>query len=180
MFLLTGIWASVIMSCGHSFTDARNGKTYKTVTIGNQVWMAENLDYDVGDGSFCFMDDNANCDKFGRLYTWDAANKAAPPGWHLPSKDEWETLISSFGGVDSITYAEMVQDGGSGFDAMTAVGSRDEGGAYLTIGKGAYYWSSTPDGDRDAWYCVISRNKHKVHMVSRRLNDAFPIRCIKD
>jgi uncharacterized protein (TIGR02145 family) len=171
---------STMMSCGNNFTDTRDGKIYKTVTIGKQVWMAENLNYDAGEGSYCFRDDGSNCEKFGRLYIWDAAKKAAPAGWHLPSKEEWEVLINSFGGIDSINYEQMIQGGGSGFDAMTNTGSRDESGAYSTVGKGAYFWSSTPDGEKDAWYCVISKRTKKVSMISRRITDGFPIRCIKD
>lgn len=176
--------AAVLMaalSCGNgNFTDPRDGKIYKTVKIGDQVWMAENLNFEIADSSFCYKDDKANCDKFGRLYTWNAAMKAVPPGWHLPSKEEWEKLIQSFGGTDSVAFARMVQGGESGFNALTGIGSRDESGAYLSVGTGAYFWSSTTDGDKDAWYCVISKFRKKVHVVSRRITDGFPVRCIKD
>ncbi len=178
--LILALVTFTALSCGGNFTDPRDGKTYKTVKIGDQVWMAENLNYDAGDSSYCYKDDNSNCEKYGRLYTWNAAVKAAPPGWHLPSKEEWETLIKSFGNIDSVAYAEMIQGGGSGFNALTAIGSRDESGAYLSVGTGAYFWSSTTDGDKDAWYCVISKFRKKVHVVSRRMTDGFPVRCIKD
>lgn len=180
-FTLLAAFASVVItSCGHNFTDPRDGKSYKTVKIGDQVWMAENLNYDAGEGSYCYQDDSLNCEKSGRLYTWETAMKAAPPGWHLPSKEEWETLISYSGGEDSTSLHKLIQGGSLGFNAITATGTRDESGAYLDIGKGAYFWSSTPDGDKDAWFCVMSRIRGKVHMVSRRMTDGFPVRCIKD
>jgi uncharacterized protein (TIGR02145 family) len=89
-----------------SFTDSRDGKVYSTTTIGNQTWMAENLNYESTSGSYCYDDAPANCDTYGRLYTWAAAMGGAasssttpsgvqgvcPDGWHLPSDDEWETL----------------------------------------------------------------------------------------
>ena len=77
-----------------SFTDPRDGKTYKTVKIGNQVWMAENLNYDAGSGSWCYED----CSQYGRLYNWETAKGVAPQGWHLPSKSEFETLLNNLGG----------------------------------------------------------------------------------
>ena len=97
------------LSCG--------GQTYKTVKIGEQVWMAENLAYEAK-GSKCFengcykeSDDGeyicnklseseikANCQKYGRLYDWKTATKACPSGWHLPSDNEWQTLANFVGG----------------------------------------------------------------------------------
>ena len=111
------------------FKDARDGQIYKSVKIGNQVWMAENLNYDYNEGtakSYCYNDEQESCAKYGRLYTWAAAMDSAgvfgdggkgcgydvtcsakepvrgvcPESWHLPSDTEWKTLFTAVGGED--------------------------------------------------------------------------------
>jgi len=82
-----------------SFTDPRDNKQYKMVTIGNQTWMAENLNYNAS-GSKCYDNDENNCKKYGRLYNWETAREACPNGWYLPSKIKWDILVNFAGGKD--------------------------------------------------------------------------------
>jgi len=80
-----------------TFTDSRDGKKYGTVKINTQTWFAENLNYETAGGK-CYDNNSANCDKYGRLYNWETAMKACPNGWHLPSNEEWQTLVNFTGG----------------------------------------------------------------------------------
>ena len=115
------------------FKDVRDNRTYKTVKIGNQTWMAENLKYalDSLDESWCYEDDYTNCEKYGRLYRWMAAvgkteeecgyKKACsltypvrgicPEGWHIPSKDELVILVQNAGGPSVAGAKLKAKDG---------------------------------------------------------------------
>jgi len=92
-------------SLNGSFTDYRDGKTYKTVRIGNQTWMAENLNFN-NLNSWCNQ-----CETYGRLYNYEAALTSCPSGWHLPSDDEWSILMSNCGGENVAGGKRQIKGG---------------------------------------------------------------------
>ncbi|MBQ3838380.1 MAG: hypothetical protein II819_00310 [Fibrobacter sp.] len=150
-------------SSGSAFgtlTDSRDGQTYKTVTIGTQVWMAENLNYETTN-SYCYNDTATYCDKYGRLYTWAAAMDSAgtwttngmgcgygktcsptypvrgvcPSGWHLPSQAEWDSLFTAVGGRSTA---------GQKLKSMSGWSSSGDGGD--DNGTDAFGFSALPAG----------------------------------
>ena len=181
-----------------SFTDSRDGQTYKIVNIGNQVWMAQNLNYASSTGNWCYNDNSANCAIFGRLYSWKAAISACPVGWHLPSNDDWhelalvqdpdaanediESLIAGgklknktgWGSPNTVTSNE------SGFSALPG-GSRDYKGVFDWAGSYGDWWSST---EYMSYALCRSMNKddNKLRAFTFSKSDGvgFSVRCIKD
>ena len=170
------------------FTDERDGKTYETVTIGDQVWMAENLNYD-DDSSRCY-DDNADyCTKYGRLYKWAAAMKACPTGWHLPTHAEFGTLFSTVGGVAVAgkmlkSYSGWKSGGNGmdtyGFSAFPGGGVFDSGD--VAEGSNAFFWSATehPSNSNEAVYESVSYEKDVANTVNTTKDHEMSVRCVKD
>ena len=90
-----------------TFIDKRDGRIYKTVKIGEQEWMAENLAFVPDSGVFYYIDTNSfryrdttNLTKYGLMYDWETSKEVCPTGWHLPSNGEWSRLTKFLGGKE--------------------------------------------------------------------------------
>ncbi len=167
------------------YTDSRDGKKYRTVTIGTQIWMAENLNFKT-DSSFCYNDKESNCSKYGRLYMWSAAVRACPNGWHLPSETEWDDLFSFVGGIATgkmLKAASGWKDGGNGddpysFTALPAGCGNSFESRFGEEGSGAFFWSSTETKSDGAYYVDMFYDIDQVNKGSDNKNDGLSVRCI--
>ena len=180
---------SVYDATAKTLTDLRDGKTYKTVTIGDQTWMAENLNYET-ENSYCYDDDPSNCSKYGRLYTWAAAKTVCPSGWHLPSTTEWKTLFTAVGGSSTAGAKLKSQTGWTAYDGITnedsfgfsalPAGSRNYYGDFNLEGYSAYFWSSTEDNSLYAYFMRLYYNYDYANLRYYNNRYGFSVRCLKD
>ena len=181
----------ILAACSESFTDPRDGKSYGVMQIGSQTWMAENLDYEI-DGSACPEGDSRNCEKYGRLYTWEAAQNICPEGWLLPDSLDFAKLMEQVGGPSQTGDALKSTDGwfkkGNGSDAfgfkVLPAGYRGavyegEGGAYDGIGGYAYFWSATETLDGLAYYLFLDFSSKAANLNAFGKGDFRSVRCIK-
>lgn len=187
-----------------------DGNVYETVVIGTQTWMKENLkttryndgrdiphldDYSYWRrnlGGYCLYDnDPENKHIYGALYNIQVVRVEAlcPVGWHLPTSDEWTTLINYLGGEEEAVVKLKEQgdvhwtyhDGGtneSGFTALPA-GERHRNGTFGCIEMHTRFWASSPSDD-NSLYCVTISNRFLG--VEKWNHDAvgYSVRCIKD
>lgn len=193
-----------------------DGNVYKTIKIGKQIWMAENLKVthyrngdpitnvtsnsewtDLSTGAFCVYDNNLkNADIYGFLYNWYAVGdnrNIAPVGWHVPSNEEWQTLVDYLGG-SGVAGDKMIETGTahwkapntratneSGLSALPS-GNRNLIGKYSDMGRHATFWSSSEDNSNYAWYSDL--NIYTGYADVRRLifhkRIGFSVRCVKD
>jgi uncharacterized protein (TIGR02145 family) len=204
--LLLAIITGFVINCGN--------KGYDTVKIGNQVWMAENLNvdhYSNGDpipevqdlnewrhlttGAWCYYgNDPANGKKYRKLYNWYAVNDPrglAPKGWHVPTNDEWQTLVDYLGGSE-VAGGKMKEAGTrhwespntgasneSGFSALPG-GHRYNYGNFSDVRHNAYFWSSSESMNIRAWLRILYSSRSKVSYGSYIKQDGFSIRCVRD
>ena len=189
--------------------DYRDKHLYRTVTIGDQTWMAENLNYEVETGSYCYNDTLSNCQKYGRFYTWAAAvgksetecglgkicdlgngkvRGICPEGWHLPDTTEWGELNKAVGGRETagkkLKSTEGWNNNGNGTDdfgfSAVPISYREANGDYRPFGVNAFFMSSEQDTVGNMYDFYMGHDYTKTDYGHCGKNLAFPIRCLKD
>ena len=171
-----------------TLTDDRDGQTYKTVKIGEQWWMAENLNYETATSSFCYNDSAEYCEKYGRLYGVSVRNMC-PEGWSLPGSTEWNALITTVGGEATagimLKSMEGWDDNGNGSDSFgfsaLPAGFRSSDGSYDDLGSLALirsYWGGV--NLYTAPTISLSSNEDSGFLSSTTISTALSVRCVKD
>lgn len=190
------------------------GNTYLWIGIGGQAWMAENLKTTkYNDGTdiplvtdttewdnlttpgYCWYDNDAATykDTYGTLYNWYTVNtdKLCPAGWHVPTDEEWTTLITYLGG-ERVAGGKLKEKGTlhwispnvgatneTGFTALPG-GRRNYHGFFNYRGFEGYWWSATESSTINAWYRGLSFSGSSVHPVYHGKEGGFSIRCLRD
>jgi uncharacterized protein (TIGR02145 family) len=186
-------------TCGNNLTDLRDSQTYPTVPIGTQCWLASNLNYgntipsgqmqldNCNREKYCFGDNPANCTAIGGLYQWDelmdygiisGAQGFCPPGWHIPTEADWNTLFSTYIS-NGFAGSPLKYTGFSGFNALLS-GTRFNNVQWDFSNFAVMYWSSTTHGPRKAWAHGMNSFNPSVSFYPSLRNHAFPVRCLMD
>ena len=210
LFLLTGACTREINPIFGETTDARDDQTYETVTLGDQTWLAQNLNYEA-DNSWCYGDAPENCETYGRLYSWEAAMDACPDGWHLPSDQEWSALIKYLDPLSrpnavltesrtagGLMKTGTIEDGtglwtepnegatnASGFSVVPG-GERvpTPAGLFNLLGQHAFFWTSTEYDSSSAGFKTMDYGHSGVTKGTSTTNMtkayALSVRCLMD
>jgi hypothetical protein len=148
-------------------TDLRDNQTYRTVTIGDQVWMAENLRFKYYAQNWvspCYGDDPANCEKYGRLYQVYNGSVVCPKGWHIPDTTEFRTLYEK---ADAFDFSLLL--GGFKCDSR----------GYLDEGVGTVLLINQPSFDFESYFVMMFRYNSADIVIQKAECYAYA-RCLKD
>lgn len=196
-------WEFTTSSSNFSCPDVTDsdGTTYKSIKIGTQCWMAENLNkgefvevtnqytYQTNNTTiekYGYFNNESNCAQYGGLYEWDEmmayttpteSQGICPAGWHIPSEQEWNQLVIHLGGV--LEAGDQLKEGGSsGFEALMA-GQRN-GESFENLNLNGYFWTSTQKDETEKLSVKIVHNLSKLVYEFEHKAKGKSIRCIKD
>ncbi len=186
--------------CPNPLIDIRDqNKPYPTIQIGSQCWMAANLDYGEPVTSsvvqsdncvfekHCYNDNPENCNGFGGLYQWDelmkfdrstAGQGLCPPGWHVPTEIDWNTLFNFYNG-NSLAGKPLQNPYTSGFTALTG-GTLYQNSAWSFIDFATLFWSSTASGLTRSLAFGMNTINFSVSLYPASRSNSFSVRCLKD
>jgi uncharacterized protein (TIGR02145 family) len=182
--------AGAVSSTRHSAQDAIVSRPISASTLmpDGRYWTTNNLNV-ATDRSYCYDDAESNCRRYGRLYTWEAAQRGCRllgDGWRLPTNDEWQQLAKHYGGVrDDSTddgkaaYKALLFGGRSGLNAVLG-GRRGRNGEYARIEAHGFYWTASASDASNAWFYNLGTG---LQMLNRHRDGdkqmALSARCVR-
>jgi uncharacterized protein (TIGR02145 family) len=185
-------YKSAIQFCSNSTLKnygavTHGGQTYRTVEIGGNTWMAENLNYTPPSGNSRCYDNNAdNCEKYGRLYDWNTARTACPAGWRLPNREEWEELVNMTGGDNAgkkLRAATGWINNGNGTDdygfSILPNGEGRPDGSFNFAGSFGYLWSATASSTCRVYTVNIDLSERSVRWDNDNASSLAGVRCVQ-
>jgi len=205
-----GLREKRIAYAGGLFFDPRDSTEYKTIKMGKQTWMAQNLNYRGEDGylGLCYGDEPRkkifnpeNCEKYGRLYDWSEAmgldrtqnwkllgelegpvQGACPDGWHLPSNEEWQILKEYVGSITAGKKLKALNgwNGSDDYGFAALPGGRYNNTGFGEIGKEANWWTSTEFNASTSQRRRISVDMDFLYETNLSKAFLFSIRCVKN
>ena len=173
----------LLCTCMISHAQVNAKKPFRSVVIGNQEWMTLNWDYKTPK-SFFYNNDSTINSQYGRLYYYSNALGAAPPGWHLPTLDEYWELINYLGGINKAAPLMLSSDT-IGLNLIcggykSANISADNSDLFGFIDQYAFYWTATPDAEQTAYAIRITPTTGEIEINSYRRANGFSVRYVKD
>lgn len=163
---------------GDQMTDLRDNQKYDIISLDDKIWMLQNINYVTSSGSTCYDNEEINCDVYGRLYTYAAAQSACPSGWHIATRAEYELAMANSSFVWN--YAGRMKD--NTYDFIDGMG---------------FNWVSSKPADTDDFNCDTSSNDCGVILVQKNPDSdyaadpalffqvdiqtkGFSVRCVKN
>lgn len=186
--IYNGVESALYFNGSKIWPEASPAPTFDEVTIGSQTWMSKNLAIDDGgEGIYTQTVNYGQGDVVEYYYTWDAAVRVAAsiPGWHLPTKAEWDTLANAVGGT-SVAGTKLKSTTGwssgngtddYGFTVFPA--GYEEAGSFGDLGSRARIWTATESSAAKAYLCFFSTGA-SMYSINDLKTFGFSVRLVKD
>ena len=149
-----------------SIVDSRDNRSYRVERFGEKIWTIDNANFDIPDSSACYDGDSLNCEKYGRLYTFAAAQNACPEGFHAATDEDFDALSP----LDAADFAVTVEFGGY----------FNQNGICALAGEGTYFWTATEEDASRGYVRNLFSDATALDKASVDKRFGLSVRCVKD
>ena len=149
-----------------SVVDSRDNQSYRIERFGEKIWMIDNLNFDIPDSSACYDGDSLNCEKYGKLYTFAAAQNACPEGFHLATDEDFDALTP----IDVAEFAVTIVFGGY----------FNQNGICALSGEGTYLWTATEEDASRGFVRNLFSDATALDKASVDKRYGLSVRCVQE